>query len=439
MLPTLLIIIYSSIFCFILLKVPTISVKELSSTLLILAFVAKIITGMLYGFIHNYYFQGGDTFNYFESTGQIANTIFSHPNYYISVLLGKSPEVPLNSGVFEYPDWNYLRKDFGTYLLVHLHTLPQILSFGFYNVHIVFIAFLSMLASMNFYRALSDTLHVNKKLLVFISFFMPSVLFWTSGLHKDVWVYFGMSLILLGLRELYKQQKVIVTKLFIGLIIVGLFRYYLIPLLIPGIFAYTWAVLSPSKIILPKFITLYLGFAILLFLSDLTGFYPFLEMLSERQQEFLRETGDSAISGIEPLKPTLLGLLSKIPSSVINVSFRPFLWDCKDILQLIAAIEILAFWILALLIFPLKKPGNNSAPMGYFLLFYGIANMLLIGILVSNVGTIVRYRTIALAMLSLVILQTIDVLKNSKKGEKGKLKSMGRTINKKVNPVKTRV
>jgi hypothetical protein len=49
--------------------------------------------------------------------------------------------------------------------------------------------------------------------------------------------------------------------------------------------------------------------------------------------------------------------------------------------------------------------------MSYFLFFYAVGNLLLIGLLVSNVGTIVRYRAIALAFLSVVILQAFNYIR----------------------------
>lgn len=406
----LLIIFYSAVFCLLIVKTSFFRLKELSIPFICGAFVLKILVGILYGAIHSHYFNGGDTFLYFKSISQISATFFEYPAYYFQSWVGMKPSIPEGSGVFEYPDWKYIRRDFGTYLLVHLHTIPQLLSFGYYNVHIVFVAFLSVIASINFFRALHQAISIPKTLLIFSCFFMPSLLFWTSGLHKDVWVYFGISMLLLGLSN-FSLRKTNYWQIFSGLIIIGLFRYYLIPMLIPGILAFVWSFSSKKPTHLYKFLTTYASFFLLLLLTEILGLYPLLEVLSMRQQEFLSETGNSGIEGVEPFFPTFFGVLQQLPSAVVNVGFRPFIWDCKDILQYIAALEILAFWILVFFTLPYRFSMRNANPMSYFLFFYAFVNMLLIGLLVSNVGTIVRYRAIALAMLSVVVLQAFNYIR----------------------------
>ncbi len=407
----LLIIFYSAAFCFLITKTGYFKIKELSVPFICGVFLLKILVGILYGHIHNVYFGGVDTYDYFNASAEIAKSFFNYPSYYIQTWLMMDPEVPDAANVFIYPKWECVEKDFGTYLLIHIHALPQLFSFGNYNVHIVFVAMLGLFASLNFYKALKDNMQIPQPLLVFTSFFMPSVLFWTAGLHKDVWIYFGISLVLLSLSKFAVRKNLAVFELFLGLFIVASFRYYLIPLLFPAIIAFVWSVYRPNNSPLYKFSLVYLvllGFVVLL---EMTGSYPIMNLVAERQQEFLNEPGSSAIKGISPLEPTFLGLLSSLPQAVFNVCFRPFLWDCKDLLQGIAAVEIILFWIVALFTLPFRRVTSPSNPMSYFLFFYAVGNLLLIGLLVSNVGTIVRYRAIALAFLSVVILQAFNYIR----------------------------
>lgn len=411
MFPILLIIIYSSLVCFWISKAGYFKIKELSSPFICGVFLLKILVGMLYGYIHQNYFEGSDTFDYFRASSQIANTFFSYPSYYFQSWLGMSPSLPIGADVFTYPEWKFIQRDFGTYLLVHLHAIPQLISFGSYNVHIVFVAIIGLVASVNLYKALKETLFIPNPLLIFTCFFMPSVLFWTAGLHKDVWVYLGLSFVLLGLSGIRTKQAAII-HLFLGLLIVSVFRYYLLIVIFPPLLAYLWSVFSPSKLQpIYKFSIVYAGLIALVVLVELSGQYSVLTILSDRQQAFLSEMGGSSIDGISRWDASFWGIISFLPHAIINVCFRPFLWDCHDVLQILAALEVLAFWAIALLSLPFRRVASVPKPMSYFLFYYAVGNLLLIGLLVGNVGTIVRYRAIALAFLAIVILQAFDFIR----------------------------
>jgi hypothetical protein len=410
MLEILIVIIYSAIFCIFIAKTSLFTVKDLSVSFICIAFLVKISAGILYGYLHHFYFVGGDTIDYYNASAQIASTFFKYPSYYIRSWLWLNPQMPDNS-VFYYPEWTFIKKDFGTYLLVHIHAVPQLLSFGYYNVHLVFVAILSLLGSLNFYRALRDTINLPKIFLIFSCFFMPSVLFWTAGLHKDVWVYFGLSILFLGLRKLVLFKKIAFPEILGGIIIIIFYRYYLFFLIIPALLAIMWSVLIVKRSPLFKFITAYMIFFCFLLIADLLGVFPIMEILSSRQQDFLSETGNSAIKGALPLEPSVLSLISQLPVATLNVCFRPFIWDCNDLLQYVAAIEIIIFWVFVIVSFPYRKIEKAANPLSYFLFFYAVSNLLLIGLLVSNVGTIVRYRSIALSLLFVVVLQAFDYIK----------------------------
>jgi hypothetical protein len=240
---------------------------------------------------------------------------------------------------------------------------------------------------------------------------MPSVLFWTAGLHKDVWVYLGISLLLLGLRKLYLFKKIANLEMFAGILIIAMFRYYLIPLIVPGILAMAWSVNDNKSAPLYKFLTVYSIFALFLFSLEFFGLYPLLNILAERQSEFLNEMGNSSIQGVQPLEATWSNFFLQIPRSIINVCFRPFIWDCNDVLQVISSLEILVFWIFAIFSISFRRTESKANPLSYFIFFYAASNLLLVGLLVSNVGTIVRYRSIALSLLFVVALQAFDFIK----------------------------
>lgn len=408
----LLIVLYCGIFYWWMNRSSFFDIKGLSKLFIYSIFLIKIAVGVSYGYIHMNYFSGGDTCLYFEASEIIYNTFWDYPSYYIQSILGEQLPMPTED-VFEYPRRAIFWKDFGTYALVHVHAILHLFTFGHYSVLIVYIAIISLLASLNFYKLFRTYLQAPNAVVVFCCFLLPSLLFWTSGFHKDVFVYLGLSFLLTGISNQQKNTQKALVSIVAGLVIVALARYYLIPLLLPATVAYWWSIHRPQHVF-RNFVSTYALFAIIAtFLELFVLPFSFVEVLVARQHEFLATSGNSSIIGVPALETSFFAILTIIPTAIVNVFCRPFLWECQDALQTIASLEILSFICLGLTtaFLPTKPVIRNSNPFVVFLLFYALSNLLLIGLLVSNVGTIVRYRAIGLGFLTILLFSILDYQK----------------------------
>ncbi len=406
----LLLVIYIMAFAWWIKSTKTLDTPGLSRNFICFIFLSKIIVGLLYGVIHYIYFQGGDTFIYLNESSLLGSTFLSHPNYYIGSLLGWEVIVP-DARVFTYPCAAIFWKDLGTYSLVHLHALLYPFTFGYYHLHIFFIAIIGLFASLNFYNVFRQILELPKIALIACCFFLPSLTFWTAGLHKDVYVYFGLSLFLLSLLEFQqkKQSFKTILKLCLAILIIGIIRHYLLVLLLPATLAYV-STLYYSKRIWTTYLIVYsLLIGSILFLTKFVFGIELFEILVNQQTAFLAEIGGSSIQNVEPLSPTLGSILRTIPVALINVLGRPFLWECKDFLQILASLEILSFLILIVISLAYKKQSIKEPNLLiHFIVAYAITNLLLVGLLVANIGTIARYRAIALGILSALLTHLLD-------------------------------
>lgn len=373
--------------------------------LLSLIFVFKIMIGLLYGFIHFHYFNQGDTFLFLKESNLIATTFWDHFEYYIRAFFGLEVEVP-QAEVFIYPSMDIYLKDFGSYFLVHLHALLYPLTRGYFELNIFFLSVISLISALNIYAVFKRIFNMREVLLVLCSFFLPSLSFWTAGLHKDAYVFLGISYLFRGLLELQEGKKLkTFNKVIFGFLIVVIFRNYLFVLLLPVIIAYL-AIINTSEKQFFKFMMVYLSSWIIMFLtlfviSDNT----FLEILMDRQAEFLVAKGSSSFDGMEKLDASFWGTISQIPMALLNVISRPLMWECKDFLQFLASLEVLFFIMIA--IFSVIGGRHKLKQLNlliYPIIFYCLSNIILIGLLVSNVGTIVRYRSISLGLLFTVIV-----------------------------------
>ncbi len=391
-------------------RTPSVEQHDLSRRFLFSIFLFKLLMGGVYLLIYKYYFVEGDTFAYLQESTLIGQTFLEYPSYYLQNLFGTPIPPPEGATVFLYPPTHLFWKDLGTYILVHFHALLYPFTGGLYGLHLFFIGLFGWKASLNFYEVFKKVLHLPKALLLVCCFFLPSLSFWTAGMHKDVYVYYGLSIFCTGLlRWQQGENRPVWSCLVAGVLVIGLMRYYLLALLLPATIAYR--ITMHQKRVFRTYLLVYvasLGVAVLG--SELLLHKSVFELLSQRQLAFLAEKGSSSIVGVAPFEPTFWGVLAALPVAVFNIIGRPFLWECKDILQVFASLEMISFMLL--LVFALSYKKTSAAPthpLLYFLLAYTVSNLLLVGLLVYNIGTLVRYRAIGLGVLSTLLTHLLDV------------------------------
>src|SRR4051812_23130985 len=124
--------------------------------------------------------------------------------------------------------------DNSNYFLVRLNALIRPFSFGVYNVHAIIFAFLSFIGTYNLYLFFENKVF-SKRVLQFILFGIPSIVFWTSGIHKEAIVIFALGIILYNLdaiiRNKFSKSNIFFT--IFGLIVLGYIRIYLLAFLMP--------------------------------------------------------------------------------------------------------------------------------------------------------------------------------------------------------------
>lgn len=359
-------------------------------------FLLKLGLGLSYGFIYQAVFSSGDTFSYLYAAHEIAESFPQYPQYYLQTWLGQSPAPP-SSSVYIYPARELILKNLGTNTLVHLQALLCAISGGFYSVHVLFIAFLGTWGMGFWYRILRP--QHNGKLAFLGLLLLPSSAFWTAGLHKEALMLFAIGAALYY-GPLWPQKKRYRLYSIAAWLLLALIRYHFLFLLFPLWLLYLWAIRNP-RALTQRFLWGYLGL-LLLALLLLTLFPKLLALVVQRQNEFQAEFGQSDLN-VPPLEPQLLDLLVFVPRGLFNACFQPLIWKSEGLLPFLAALETLLFWGLLLWLWT-KRAKDSYRPLQLFLFFAAISQLLLIGLLVSNSGTIVRYRSIAFGMLLVAAL-----------------------------------
>jgi hypothetical protein len=107
------------------------------------------------------------------------------------------------------------------------------------------------------------------------------------------------------------------------------------------------------------------------------------------------------------LKPTIFSFLHELPRSLFHALFRPFLWEAKNPMFILPALENLIFVILVLLALFFRRKISNPEVFGFCLTF-SILLFMVMGLTTPVLGALVRYRIVAQPFLLLAVLLLID-------------------------------
>jgi hypothetical protein len=202
MLETVLVLFYTLLFVFILRKWAFFSIEKIPHTWLIITFIVKISAGMLVWFTYHHLYpdrNSGDIFKYFDDGLVLYNALFTHPIHYFKMMVGMQGG-ELYSMYYEKMSHWTREYNMGLYnenrTMIRFNALCDIFSFGNYHVHTVIICFLSLTGFVGVYKSFCTYFKGKEKALFLILFFIPSALFWSSGVLKEGLAFFALGMCL---------------------------------------------------------------------------------------------------------------------------------------------------------------------------------------------------------------------------------------------------
>ncbi len=371
-------------------------------------FFGAIMLGVLYQF----YYDGGDTFNYFTHGSRWIWEAFLDDPWNGIRLLTTSGGVHFPE-TFEYSQHIWYYRDPNSYFIVRLAAFIDLFTFHTYSATALFFATFSFSGLWAMFSAVARKYPLNVKWLAIGILFFPSVVFWGSGILKDTvtlgalgWLTWGLVQVI----ELRKGNVIYFVAIAISVYLVISIKTYIIvcymPLLLIWIY---WKNIIYVKnialrVLLAPVLVVFFGSASYLTFVQIGEQNPnyTLESISERAAVTAydirygwgaRTEGDGGYD-LGTLDGTWQSMIRLFPQAV-NVSlFRPYLWEVRNPLMLLAAFEsfiILIFTIYFLLI----RRGLlkvSSDPFLLFCLIFALIFSFAVGVSTSNFGTLMRYK-----------------------------------------------
>jgi hypothetical protein len=252
---------------------------------------------------------------------------------------------------------------------------------------------------MAFYRIFSETYRNQKTAVLFVSFCLPSLLLYTSCIHKDGIVFLSLGIISYTFYRLLSATLQINYKhvlfFILALITVFLFRNYVVVAMLPAMVIALLCKILPVK---KRFVLIgsYCISILIFFISGFTNsFLNLPNAVVKRKADFATLVGGKTDIQMNELQPTFKGFISNFPQAINHSFLRPYLWEFRQLSVLLTAIELFMYQLIILVfIFYRKKQHTTIHIFNIFGLAFAFNMMLIIGYTIPNVGAIVRYRSI---------------------------------------------
>ena len=403
-------------FLFLLKRSRLLNDETLPFTFIAMAFTAKVICGILYGYLDAYSGQrGGDSMNYFWDANWMFNAFHENKLAYVQMLTGihdSSREIYLNYYQFlitwKVNDFDYFFND--SHTIVRLHAFIRLFSFGIYNVHVIVFNFLSFIGLLLLYKTFRHYLPKGNKILLALLFFLPSSLVWYSAALKEPLVMLGLGILVWQLHRVSsgKIRAVNIAGLFGAVILLLAIRFYVLLCLVPAVLVWWWLSKNPAKPLL-KAVAVALILLVAIFCTELfSDEYKISRILHDQLMNSVKQVEyyhpEKKVSYV-PIDPSFADILVKAPAAFLKTATTPCQHLISDLYRLpFFAENILVLLLAGYVMLRFRKPDIASLPFLFFSLFFVGLLYVLIGLTTPYDGTIIRYRSVTLPFVLFLLL-----------------------------------
>lgn len=378
---------------------------------------AKIIGVIGFSIIYAYYYDGGDTFVYFNNASGLTTIAFSDTSSFLSIMSGNMSHE--NFLIFEKYNYQlFYWKDPQAFSVIKLVVPFAFLGLKCYLLTSIIVAYITYSGVWKLYQMFVKCFPNMKKEIAIAILFMPSVAFWGSGVLKDSWTLSAAGWLTYSFYNIFiKIEK---KSLFLNIINVIISSYILFSIkpyiLFSLIFGYViWVIFHKFTSIKSNFhrvllfptifiLSWFMGAAIITQTgSVIGGSYENIDKMVVKadvgRKDHLRsiQYGGNNFDIGEYDKNSFTSILKKVPIAIISGLFRPFLWECSNIVMLLSGLENLVVIIFTIFIIFRKGPlflinTLFDNPLILFSFVFAIVFAFSIGFSTSNFGALVRYK-----------------------------------------------
>lgn len=375
--------------------------------------LAKMVGAIGLGLIYYFYYEGGgDTTNYFETARAYVNLSFKNSEDFLTGWLGDlngMDKFCFDEGT-GYP--MYFQKDKNSFFVVRLLIPLVALAFNSYFTSAILVATISYTGIWKLYRTFLQEFPDLKKELAIAILFVPSCVFWGSGLLKDSFTLSAVGWYTYSFYFFFIKRKYTIShilQLVISVFILISIKPYIVFAILPGSIIWlsnqrisriqnkTFRVLAAPLMLAVGAVGAYFS---LYQLGDNLGNYK-VDTVLERavvvQQDMKAEYYGGKSFDIGNFDADISSVIIKSPVAIFSGIFRPGIWDVRNVVMLLSSLENTYLLLLTVfLLIKLKFFGFfrlvRFNPMLLFCMLFALFFAFSVGLTVANFGSLVRLR-----------------------------------------------
>ncbi|MFN0118103.1 MAG: hypothetical protein ACKVQC_07430 [Elusimicrobiota bacterium] len=382
----------------------------------------KIFGALMLGLIYQFYYGGGDTFNFHtHGSRHIWEAFFDSPEKWFELMTTLGSNDP---SVYKYTSQIPFFRDQSSYMVIRVAAFFDLFTVSAYSATACLFARVSFVGGWMFFLTFYRRYPQLHRQIAFAALFIPSVFFWGSGLLKDTLMMAFLGIMIYEIDALFFRKKITISSILLLILSIWFIfavKKFILQAFLPA--ALLWIYLGNLKLIKQVAIKVVI-FPLIVVLSIFSIYYSVVKV-GEGDRRYAVEniantarttaydirfqTGRDAGSGytLGELDGTFGSMLRLAPQA-INVSlFRPYLWEVNNPLMLLSALESLFFLAMTLyLIFKyrLSLIRSFSNPDFTFAFVFSIVYAFAVGISSFNFGTLSRYKIPLMPFYALVLI-----------------------------------
>ncbi len=374
-----------------------------------IAVFLKVIGAVSFCLVYIFVYKGGDTISYFESARALTNLLEQRPNNFLKVFLEKGTIE--NYYLFDgrstgYP-WMHMFIEPKSFFLVKILVPFMLLSFQSFVLCTIILSWASFAGIWRLFLMFTNVYKTISRNLAIAILFIPSVVFWGSGMLKDTvtlsascWFIYALYFTFILKIKRFRYSIILLISAYVIFAI----KPYILFALLPGVII--WVVYD-KVVTLKKKVIKYLFIPLVYLVSFGTG-YLVLSQIGDFDIKHLINEASIKQTDLKRVEykgnsfdigsySNVNGAISLAPEAIIAGLYRPYIWEAKNIVMFLSGIENLVYLGLTIFILSrirflrlLKILFDN--PLILFCLSYSILFALIIGLSTSNFGALVRFK-----------------------------------------------
>lgn len=375
---------------------------------------AKIFGTFFFCSIYLFYYKGGDTIAYFESSMAMANLFYQSPTKYLEVMTS-APSIEIRSLFTDktgYP-YSYLFYDSHTFMVIKLTSVFTIITSKSYFLTSLLISSISYYGIWKLFLTFRQYAPAIEGKLAWAILYFPSPLFWAGGVSKDTYTFMGTALFVYCAHQFFilkKRKVLIIVLLLISSWLILSIKPYIFMVLFPG--GLLWIFYDKLERIRSPFVSFVL-FPLMIAVISFVSYFVLSSLGSSMDRFSFDKALETAAVTNNDLKQDYYGgssfdigdfdgspaAAARLFLPAVNAGlFRPFfVFEGRSPVLLLAGLEnafLLLFTIYVLYKIKVKNFFGiiSKNPILLFCIIYSVLFAFMIGLTTSNFGALVRFK-----------------------------------------------